>query len=388
MDVAEKILALVSPARLGDEVVPGARLVATSTELGPRLTFDCGGVEVHIEVAPADASRPSAARSGRLMFGYRAGSSDDAVRPEVGLALSRAVARLAMANEDAVLEEMAQAARADAQRSGGASRVREVTVSHLLESAGAGVRKYSTLSPYVGCLIGCRFCYAQSRVGITRAFEGLPVVPWGSYVDVRVNAPEILARELAEPSRPLRPIKFCPIVSDPYQAVERKYQITRQCLEVIRDAKEPPPTLILTRSSLLARDAGLLASIPRSWGGVSLPTVDETVLRHFEPRGSSAAERLELLRALRRAGARTLAVVQPMLPGSTSALADALASTVDSVSLDVLHGLEGASDDFRAPEYARAASPAWQMDQALALKAALEERGVAVWRGELPPDLS
>ena len=59
-------------------------------------------------------------------------------------------------------------------------------------------------------------------------------MPWGSYVDVRVNLPDVLARELVD--APPWPIKFCPILSDPYQAVESRYEVTRSCLTVLRGA--------------------------------------------------------------------------------------------------------------------------------------------------------
>jgi DNA repair photolyase len=385
MDLDRHILALVAPAGIGDEVVPGARLVGASSELGPRLTFECRGEEIHVEVAPISSSRPSAARSSRLMFSYRAGTAEAQVDPAVGLALCRAIAKVAAPREARVLDELARAAAAAVASTEGNTRIREVRVDRLLEPAGSLSGRFYTLSPYVGCLIGCRFCYAQSRVGIVRDLTALPPVPWGSYVDVRVNAPEVLERELAR--LPVRPIKFCPIVSDPYQAVERRYGITRRCLEAIRDACSPRPTLVLTRSRLLERDVDLLASIPGARGGVSIPTIDDAVRAHFEPRGASVAERLDLLRAVRREGVSTFAVVQPLLPGSIEALADALAGTVSSVSIDVLHGVEGAGAEFQAPQYAYAASDAWQAERAAELAAALAARSVAVWHGELPPDL-
>jgi hypothetical protein len=74
-----------------------------------------------------------------------------------------------------------------------------------------------------------------------------------------------------------------------------------------------------------------------------------------------------------------------MLPGSIDALADALAETVTSVSIDVLHGIEGAGDDFRA--YPEATSQEWQVSRARELMSALEARKVVVWRGELPAAL-
>jgi DNA repair photolyase len=385
MGLEAHILALVAPAKIGDEVFPGVRLVGVSTELGPRLTFACRGEEIHVEVAPASSSRPSAARSGRLMFGYRSGGAGAPVDPRVGLALCQAVARVAARHESMVLDELAREAAAVAGSAEGEARIREVLVERLLEPAGTPGSRFYMLSPYVGCLIGCRFCYAQSRVGLVRELQGLREAPWGSYVDVRVNAHEVLARELS--THPARPIKFCPIVSDPYQAAERRHGVTRRCLEVLRDHRHVAGTMVLTRSRLLERDIEVLAAIPAAWGGVSIPTIDDAVRRHFEPRGATIAERLELLQSLRREGVATFAVVQPQLPGSTEALADALAGTVDSVSIDVLQGEEGATEDFEAAPYAETRREQWQVAHAEELQAALATRGVRVWHGELPPDL-
>lgn len=384
MDLRDHILRLVEPKKLGDELTPGARLTGASTELGPRLTFEVGGNDVHVDIEPVNPQRPSAARSGRLMFSYRS-SGAHPVDSRVGQALCRAVASVATLREDAVLNELSRAVEAARDAGDEPTRVREVHVERLLEPAGTPQKRHYTLSPYVGCLIGCRFCYAQGRVGIARELEGLPVVPWGSYVDARVNAPEVLARELDE--LPPAPLKFCPIVSDPYQAVEKRYELTRRCLEVIRDARAPRPVMVLTRSRLVERDAALLGSIRGAWGGVSVPTIDDAVRRHFEPRGATIEQRFEILGLLRAAGVTTFAVVQPLLPGSIAELADALAASVKSVSIEVLHGVEGAEDDFADPGFEHARESAWQMERALELEAALKDRGIAAWRGELPFDV-
>lgn len=402
MDLREHLLALVAPHRIGDRIGPGV-LLGVSVELGLRLTFDAGGQDVHVEVALADESRRYAARTARLHLSYRVGDPGAQVDPAVGLDLCRAVASIAAPHEARVLAAIAAEAAA---RNGDASppgepagpsrraeaaaprapRIREVVVDRLLEPAGSRALPYYTLSPYVGCLIGCRFCYAQERVAGVRRLEGLPDVPWGSYVDARVNAAEVLAREL--PALAPLPVKFCPIVSDPYQAAESRYGITRACLEAIAAAAAPPPTIVLTRARLIERDADVLAALPRAYAGASIPTDDDDVRRHFEPRASSIAERLAALRRLRAAGVRTFAVVQPLLPGSIAELAAALADATSSVSIDVLRGTFGGAADFDDPRYRSAADPAWQRGRAEELAGALSARGVAVWEGDLPPDLS
>ncbi|MCA9610636.1 MAG: radical SAM protein, partial [Myxococcales bacterium] len=206
---------------------------------------------------------------------------------------------------------------------------------------------------------------------------------WGSYVDARVNVAEVLARELAV--RPRHPIKLCPVVSDPYHAIEAKRGLTRACLEVLRDAP-PRPVFVLTRAALVARDLDLLAAIEGARLGFSLPTVDDAVRAWFEPRAASVDERLAVLREARAKGVETFAVVQPVLPGDTTALADALAEVASSVSLDVLRGEEAATALFDAHPEAR--DEGWQRARVEALRAALTARGVRCWDGELPPDVS
>jgi DNA repair photolyase len=168
--------------------------------------------------------------------------------------------------------------------------------------------------------------------------------------------------------------------------VESRYAVTRSCLEVIR-AAAPRPVLVLTRSRLIERDTELLASL-HAWVGASIPTFDDDVRRHFEPRAASIAERFAMLRALRSAGVETFAVVQPMLPGPVDSLADALAEAVSSASVDVLYGVQGAAADFADASYAAAATDDWQRERAAALIAALERNGVSIWQGDLPPSLT
>lgn len=379
MDLHATLLALVAPVGVGDLLGPGVRLVGASTEVGFRLTVLVDERhEVHVDISPLHPDRPHAARSRRFGFAYRSGGAES-VDPQAGLRACAAVAAAAAEREEAVLAGLAATSTADAPR------IREVTIGRLLELAGPPARRFYTLSPYVGCLIGCGFCYAQSRLDPLRALLGLPATAWGSYVDVRVNAPEVLAAELRERER--LPIKFCPIVSDPYQAIERRAGLTRRCLEVIAAADDPPPVMVMTRSDLVLRDLDLLRNLPGAWVGASIPTLDDAVRAHFEPRGASIPERLAMLRAFKAAGVRRGVVVQPMLPGPLDELADALAEVVDSVSLGVLRGQHGAAQDFTDPRYAHATDEAWQRERAIALRDALARRGVTVWLGELPPEL-
>jgi DNA repair photolyase len=382
--LSERLLQLLGAAKLGDRIGP-ATLTSVSSELGLRLTFEAQGRALHVEVALAEEERPFAARTPRLTFAYRSGEGEAEVDPDLGLELCRRVAALAAHHEEAVLVAIATDASLAREASDGTLRVREVVVERLLEPSGSANAPYWTLSPYVGCLVGCRFCYAQRRVAGVRRLERLPEVPWGSYVDVRVNAPDVLERELS--GRAVSPIKFCPIVSDPYQAVEARYLVTRRCLEVIARAPSSWPVLILTRSILVQRDVDVLAALPVAYAGMSIPTIDDEVAKHFEPRAAPVAQRLATLRELRSSGVRTFAVVQPFLPGAIDLFADALAEVAASVSIDVLHGAYGAASDFADARYAHALDPSWQTARAEELRALLRTRGVAVWASELPDEL-
>ncbi|MBO6935893.1 MAG: radical SAM protein [Deltaproteobacteria bacterium] len=370
--MARWLFDLLKPHGLGSEVLPGIVLKRASEELGLRLTFAMDGTDLHVDVGPADDATPHAARSDRLVFGYRVGRGE--VDAERALALCRRLAELARANEAEVLAALAE----DSDR----GRIRHVETEQLLEPMGGGDERFYGLSPYVGCLIGCRFCYAPSRLDPLRRLLGLDPIRWGSWTDVRTNAPAVLADELR--SRPAAPIKLCPIVSDPYHAVESKEELTRRCLEVLVEHAPDWPLFVLTRSPLVRRDFDLLTRLDRAWVGVSLPTADDAVRAHFEPRASSVAERLETLALARQAGLRTFAMVQPILPGSVTAMVDALATHADSVSLDVLRGVQGAADDFA--DHAEAATDEWQIQRSNEIRRALNERGVPLWSGELPPD--
>ncbi len=367
LDLRVLALDLLRPYRPGQRLPSGACWLSVSTESGLWLRFEVEGSVIDVELSPWRPDVRRAARTQRVALAYRTEGGRRAVDGQRGARLCEELAAIVRDNE-AILEPGAETRTAP--------RVREVASGPLLQSAPGG--DYLTLSPYMGCLIGCRFCYAQSPLAASRQWAGLPDVPWGSYVDVRIDAPEVLARELD--ARTPGTIKFCPIVSDPYQAVEERYELTGRCLDVI--AERPGwRVLLATRSKLVLRDLDRFARLDARVG-VSLPTADDQVRRHFEPRAASVADRVAILRALRDAGVGTFAIVQPMLPGPVDELATLLNAHADSVTLDVLRSLEGAAEDFADPRYAHAVSSSWQQARMVALRQRLR---VPVWDGELPP---
>jgi DNA repair photolyase len=225
------------------------------------------------------------------------------------------------------------------------SEVREVKVERVLIEEGPG-RYY--VNPYTGCMIGCAFCYASHRADMSRALEGRPVLPWGRYVDVKVNAPEVLRREVARHAPGI--VRLSPIVTDPYQPLERRYRITRHCIEVLGQAGFTP--VVLTRAARVVDDLDLLARIPRAAVGLSIPTDDDRMRRVFEPGADSIEERLDALAQCHRAGVTAFGVVQPMLPMDPDRLVAAMAPFVRSVRVDRMHERARAR-----PLYERAGRP-------------------------------
>jgi len=213
------------------------------------------------------------------------------------------------------------------------SELREINVSRVLIPEGEG--QYY-INPYAGCMIGCDFCYVADRADFSRELEGLPSMPWGRYVDVKVNAAEVLAEEVKH--FPPGPVRFSPILTDPYQGPERRYRITRQCLEVLLPAGFTP--VILTRAARVMEDVPLLRRFERAAVGMSIPTDDDRMRAIFEPGGDPIDERFEALEALHAAGLSTFAVVQPLLPMNAGALASRLAPVVRAVRVDRMHFLD------------------------------------------------
>ena len=103
------------------------------------------------------------------------------------------------------------------------------------------------VNPYVGCGHGCRYCYASFMKRFTGHKE-----PWGEFVDIKVNAPDLMKKQLRRARMGLVAIGT---VTDPYQPLERKYRITRRILKALLERQFP--VNVLTRSPLCLRDIDL-----------------------------------------------------------------------------------------------------------------------------------
>jgi DNA repair photolyase len=179
------------------------------------------------------------------------------------------------------------------------------------------------INPYVGCQYNCTYCYARFMKRFTGHSE-----PWGQFVDVKINAVILLEKEILK-KKPGR--VWVSGVCDPYQPLERKYQLTRGCLEILAEADWP--VTVQTRSPLVLRDMDILKSGEHFEVGLSITTADDSVRYLFEPSAPPIAERLRALDELHQAGIRTFAMLAPLLPGCED-LPDLLAGKVDFVILD------------------------------------------------------
>src|SRR6185369_2391155 len=142
--------------------------------------------------------------------------------------------------------------------------VRTIAVDRVLMRE---ARDQYYINPYVGCMIACPFCYVIDRADFSRRLQGLPELPWGQHLDVKINAAEVLRREVPGQRGTVR---MSPILTDPYQPAERRYRITRQCLEVLLDSELAP--VVLTRAPRILDDLPLLQRFRRLLVGFSIPT--------------------------------------------------------------------------------------------------------------------
>lgn len=219
------------------------------------------------------------------------------------------------------------------------------------------------VNPYTGCQHACAYCYARFMKRFTGHRE-----PWGEFVDVKVNAPDLLQREVA---RKRKGRVWVSGVCDPYQPLEARYRLTRRCLEIL--IADQWPVTVQTRSPLVTRDIDLFRAASDIEAGLSITTADEEVRRLFEPHAPSIGSRIAALGELHTAGISTFAMIAPMLPGAEG-LAEALAGKADYILVDRMnyhygdwvyqkHGLDSALGDNYFIRRARALAAAFKARQ-------------------------
>jgi DNA repair photolyase len=181
------------------------------------------------------------------------------------------------------------------------------------------------INPYTGCQINCRYCYARLFM---KRYSGHKE-PWGEFVDVKINAPEVLEKQL---SGAKRGVVWIASVCDPYQPLEEAYAVTRRCLEIL--AVKQFPVNIQTKSTLILRDLDILKEFDHAEAGFTITTDDEAIAKQFEPGAAPIKERIAALKKMRSAGIATFAFIGPILPGNPQNLTGYLEDAVDRVLID------------------------------------------------------
>jgi DNA repair photolyase len=171
--------------------------------------------------------------------------------------------------------------------------------------------RYS-VNPYRGCSHGCSYCYARP----THEYLGLSAgLDFETKVLVKFRAAELLREFLARPSWRPETIVFSG-VTDCYQPAEREFNITRGCLEVAAECRQPVG--IITKNALVVRDLDLLTMLAEHRAvrvSLSITSLDPQLARTMEPRTSAPEARLRAIRELSAAGIPTNVMVAPIIPG-------------------------------------------------------------------------
>lgn len=214
-----------------------------------------------------------------------------------------------------------------------------------------------TINSYIGCEHGCTYCYARFMKRYTGHKER-----WGEFVDVKINAAFLLQSEINKKKVGRVWISG---TCDPYQPLEKKYQTTRRCMEIL--SRHRWPVTVQTKSPLVLRDSEVLRSIKDIEVGFTIATADDRIRKIFEPNAPSIGERIETLEKLHSLGIGTFAMIAPILPKAED-LAAKIAGKVDYVLIDKMnyhnadwvyrkHGLEYArTNDYFAQKKTEIAS--------------------------------
>lgn len=190
--------------------------------------------------------------------------------------------------------------------------LRDDTQSIITRNDSPDVGASVSLNPYRGCEHGCSYCYARPYHEFLGFSAGLD---FETKILVKPEAPELLRRELSARSWKPEPLA-CSGVTDCYQPLERRFRITRACLEVLAEFRQPVG--IVTKNRLVTRDIDLLQALAHHGAAkvaVSITTLDSGLSAAMEPRASTPAARLDAIQQLSRAGIPVGVSVAPVIPG-------------------------------------------------------------------------
>jgi DNA repair photolyase len=170
----------------------------------------------------------------------------------------------------------------------------------------------ASINPYRGCEHGCPYCYARPNHEYLGLSAGLD---FETKIMVKENAPELLRRELASPRWQPQVLALSG-VTDAYQPIEKRLQLTRRCLEALVEFRNP--VLIVTKNRLVTRDRDLLAELAAHQAAavfISVTTLDAELAHVLEPRATTPAGRIAAIAELKEANVPVGCLVAPVIPG-------------------------------------------------------------------------
>src|SRR5438270_5062658 len=169
-----------------------------------------------------------------------------------------------------------------------------------------------SLNPYAGCEHSCRYCYAREYFAVAGKD---PARGFDRTIEARTNFPKLLSAELRRPRSGSLAIGTA---TDPYQPAEGRFQLTRRCLEILLQSPLPMDICLITKGTLIVRDAELLAALSRRTDVrvfFSIGSVDPAVAKALEPDAPPPRSRLRALERLRAAGVKACVICAPIVPG-------------------------------------------------------------------------
>lgn len=190
--------------------------------------------------------------------------------------------------------------------------LRDAAKSVIARNTSPDVPFDASINPYRGCEHGCSYCYARPFHEYLGFSAG---VDFESRIMVKEEAPELLRKELSSPRWKPQLLGLSG-VTDAYQPVERKLRITRGCLEVLAEFRNP--VVVVTKNYLVRRDADLLGTLAEHRAAavsLSITSLDPELARRLEPRASHPRRRLAAIEALTAEGVPTGVLVAPVIPG-------------------------------------------------------------------------
>jgi len=173
--------------------------------------------------------------------------------------------------------------------------------------------RYS-INPYRGCSHGCSYCYARPYHEYLGLSAGLD---FESKIFVKPDAPQLFQKWLARKSWQCQPVNLSGI-TDPYQPCERKFEITRGCLQIAIDCQQP--MYVITKNAMIVRDGDLLQQLAEQnliRVVISVTSLDQPLVRKMEPRTSVPAARLRTIETLTARGIPVVVNVAPIIVGLT-----------------------------------------------------------------------